>query len=203
MPGGLIIGRRAIRGVDSCGMICSLDELGLQVDRAEGIFPLETVWDEVFLEKNLGKPFGHLTLSFPGHGDTIKYAMSDIVFDLDNKFITNRPDLFSIVGNAREIACIEKNDFKTHTVKSHKAINQLDVKIESDKVINYLLTEYTLSALPGSPFLIQTLLRRSNQGTHGLLPDLTNIVMTEIGQPMHVFDADTIKGNIVLRMAKK
>ena len=70
-------------------------------------------------------------------------------------------------------------------------------------MINYLLSEYTLSEVPVSPFLIRTLLYRSNHGSHGLLPDLTNIVMTEIGQPMHVFDADTITGNIVLRMAKK
>lgn len=41
--------------------------------------------------------------------------MNDVVFDLDNKFITNRPDLFSVVGNAREIACIYKNDFKRIT----------------------------------------------------------------------------------------
>jgi phenylalanyl-tRNA synthetase beta chain len=53
LPGGLVIARRAIRGVDSCGMICSLDELGLQTARAEGIFPLETVWDEKTLEKHL------------------------------------------------------------------------------------------------------------------------------------------------------
>lgn len=203
LPGGLTIARRAIRGIDSCGMICSLDELGLQSDRAEGIFPLETVWDVDYLEKHLGKPFGHLTLSFPGHDGPIEYAMSDVVFDLDNKFITNRPDLFSVVGNAREIACIEKNDFKFKAFSEPKPVNNLKVKIESDKVINYLLTEYTLPTLPVSPFLIQTLLRRSNQGTHGLLPDLTNIVMTELGQPMHVFDADVIQGDIVLRMAKK
>lgn len=53
LPGGLVIARRAIRGIDSCGMICSLDELGLQTARAEGIFPLETVWDEKVLEKHL------------------------------------------------------------------------------------------------------------------------------------------------------
>lgn len=129
--------------------------------------------------------------------------MSDVVFDLDNKFITNRPDLFSVVGNAREIACIGKHDFTNTLVKPLKATNELNIKIESDKVINYLLTEYTLPSLPVSPFLIQTLLRRSNQGSHGLFPDLTNIVMTELGQPMHVFDADTIQGNITLRMAKK
>lgn len=129
--------------------------------------------------------------------------MSDVVFDLDNKFITNRPDLFSVVGNAREIGCIDKTDFSAREIKPLKATNELSIKVESDKVINYILTEYTLPSIPASPFLIQTLLRRSNQGSHGLLPDLTNIVMTELGQPMHVFDADTIKGNITLRMAKK
>lgn len=104
-------------------MICSLDELGLQSDRAEGILPLETVWSEDFLENNLGTSFGSLSLSIPGYetlrpSDTslhreadIEYAMNDVVFDLDNKFITNRPDLFSVVGNAREIACINKEKF--------------------------------------------------------------------------------------------
>jgi phenylalanyl-tRNA synthetase beta chain len=203
LPGGLVIARRAIRGVDSCGMICSLDELGLQTARAEWIFPLETVWDEKVLEKHLGKPFGQLTLSFPGHDGDIEYAMNDVVFDLDNKFITNRPDLFSVVGNAREIACIEKTDFSARTIKPLKEVNNLSVKVESKAVVNYILSEYILSELPVSPFLVQTILYRSNQGTHGLLPDLTNMVMTEIGQPMHVFDADTIVGNITLRMAKK
>jgi phenylalanyl-tRNA synthetase beta chain len=203
LPGGLVIARRAIRGIDSCGMICSLDELGLQSNRAEGIFPLETVWDEKTLSKHVGEPFGHLTLSFPGHDGEIEYAMNDVVFDLDNKFITNRPDLFSIIGNAREIACIEKEKFNYVPIKPLRESNELKVKIESDKVVNYLLTQYTLPSLPVSPFLIQTLLLRSNQGSHGLLPDLTNIVMTEIGQPMHVFDVDAINGTITLRMAKK
>lgn len=202
LPGGLVIGRRAIRGIDSCGMICSLDELGLQSDRAEGIFPLETVWSEEILEKNLGKPFGELSLIFPGQNGDIQYRVNDVVFDLDNKFITNRPDLFSVVGNAREIACIEKSDFSIIAPQKLAEINTLSVQVKSDKVMNYLLSEYTLAELPVSPFLIQTLLYRSNQGSHGLLPDLTNIVMTEIGQPMHVFDADTIEGNITLRMAQ-
>lgn len=53
LPNGLEITKRNIRGIDSCGMICSLDELGLQASRAEGIFPLETVWDKEVLEKHL------------------------------------------------------------------------------------------------------------------------------------------------------
>jgi hypothetical protein len=78
-------------------MICSVDELGLSSVRAEGILPLETVWNEDFLEKHLGEPFGSLTLEIPGYTGEIEYAMNDIVFDLDNKFITNRPDLFSVI----------------------------------------------------------------------------------------------------------
>ncbi len=166
LPGGLVIARRAIRGVDSCGMICSLDELGLQSSRAEGIFPLETVWDNKILEKHLGKPFGELSLTMPGHSGDIEYVMNDVIFDLDNKFITNRPDLFSVIGNAREIACIERCDFTINRAKSPKPFNELKVEINSDKVINYLLTEYTLSEVPPSPFIVQTLLYRSSQGTH-------------------------------------
>jgi hypothetical protein len=56
-------------------MICSLDELGLQTDRAEWIFPLETVWDDKILEKHLGKPFGTLSLTLPGHDGNIEYAI--------------------------------------------------------------------------------------------------------------------------------
>lgn len=121
--------------------------------------------------------------------------MSDIVFDLDNKFITNRPDLFSVIGNAREIACIEKQDFKTSVLPSPKRDESgaLAVKIETDKVINYALTKFSLPNHPETPLILQVLLKRSNQGLHGLLPDLTNIVITELGQPMHVFDADTVE----------
>lgn len=205
LPHGLVIERRPIRGIDSCGMICSQDELGLQSERAEGIFPLETVWNEEILQQSLGKPFGSLALEVPGYkNDSIIYTMDDVIFDLDNKFITNRPDLFSVKGNAREIACIEwisidhtcsqKNDFTSG--------ESPQVTVQSDKVLNYTLSSYSLAEGVESPFLVRLLLMRSGQGSHGILPDLTNLVMTEIGQPMHVFDADTIKWSITLRMAK-
>ncbi len=193
LPGGLVIARRPIRGIDSCGMICSVDELGLSSVRAEGIFPLETVWNEDFLEKHLGEPFGNLTLTLPGYTGDISYALNDIVFDLDNKFITNRPDLFSVVGNTREIACIEKQEFNYIPLSKRESKGDLKVNIETDKVINYSLTKFILPNHPETPLILQILLKRSNQGLHGLLPDLTNIVMTELGQPMHVFDADTVE----------
>lgn len=130
--------------------------------------------------------------------------MNDIVFDLDNKFITNRPDLFSVVGNAREIACIEKQDFVTPVYRQAdtSSLPAIAVDIQTDKVTNYLLTSFSLGAYTDTPLVLQILLKRSNQGLHGLLPDLTNIVMTELGQPMHVFDADKIHGSITVRMAR-
>ncbi len=131
------------------------------------------------------------------------YSMNDVVFDLDNKFITNRPDLFSVVGNAREIACIEKTDFVFNVPVPKRAENTLDVRVESTAVYKYILREFSVKNLPESPFILQLLLKRSGQGSHGILADLTNLVMTEVGQPMHVFDADLVSGSIVLRMAKK
>lgn len=204
LPGGLHITRRSIRGIDSCGMICSLDELGLQSERAEGIFPLETVWDSDLLEKYVGQPFGYLTLSFPCNGDTISYRLNDVVFDLDNKFITNRPDLFSVVGNAREIACIGKTPFSYPPYSIHPRedfFGGLSVSIQSDKVINYFLTKYSFESITETPFVLKVLLKRSNQGLHGILPDITNLVLNELGQPSHVFDADIIVGDIVVRPA--
>lgn len=205
LPGGLTISRRAIRGVESCGMICSQDELALQSERAEGIFPLETVWEESILAKHLGKPFGHLSLSFPWISQDIHYEMNDVIFDLDNKFITNRPDLFSNIGNAREIACIEKNVFDNSFLENQKFDvlgNGIQINIESDLVKNYFLTEYNFTEIIDTPFVIQLILTRSNQGLHWLIPDITNLVLTEYGQPSHAFDRDKIVWGITIRMAR-
>lgn len=93
--------------MDSCGMICSEDELGLQPDRSPGIMILEQYFSTDFLEKNLGTPFHSLSLPFVRmDGQDMSYPLHDVVMDLDNKFITNRPDLFGVYGNARECATI-------------------------------------------------------------------------------------------------
>ena len=85
-----------IRGEVSEGMICSEDELGLQEDRAAGIMVLENHFPESLLELKLGTPFYDLELTIPGNRtDTYSFPIRDTVFEIDNKFITNRPDLFS------------------------------------------------------------------------------------------------------------
>ncbi len=95
--------------------------------------------------------------------------MNDVIFDLDNKFITNRPDLFSNIGNAREIACIEKNVFDNSFLENQKFDvlgNGIQINIESDLVKNYFLTEYNFTEIIDTPFVIQLILTRSNQGLH-------------------------------------
>ena len=85
-----------IRGEVSEGMICSEDELGLQEDRAAGIMVLENHFPESLLQSKLGTPFYDLELTIPGHGtDSYSFPLRDTIFEIDNKFITNRPDLFS------------------------------------------------------------------------------------------------------------
>ncbi len=90
-------------GMMSRGMICSDDELGLATERAEGIMILEQYWNEILLESMIGASFFDLTLPFPGReGREYRFTLRDATFEIDNKFITNRPDLFSVYGNARE-----------------------------------------------------------------------------------------------------
>ncbi len=86
-----------LRGVESHGMICSEDELGLCPDRMGGILPLETVWDTDMLAQSVGHPFTSLTVAIPGlDGAPYAIPLTDTILEVDNKFITNRPDLFAI-----------------------------------------------------------------------------------------------------------
>ena len=94
-------------GMMSRGMICGADEIGMSSEASTGIMILEETWDENILGTMLGKSFFDLTLPFPGrNGEIYQYPLRDTTFEIDNKFITNRPDLFSVVGNAREFGAV-------------------------------------------------------------------------------------------------
>lgn len=175
-------------------MICSLDELGLQEERAEGIFRLEDEFSEAFLESRVGTPFGELPLEIPGHvGKPYVTTLNDVVFEIDNKFITNRPDLFSVEGNAREFSALFDLPFVPYATNLPSVSRDLGVKVESDRVLSYrLLSVRGVTAKP-SPFSIRTLLSRTGGNPKLDLVDMTNYVMTELGQPMHAFDADKVE----------
>lgn len=198
-----VIKRAKIRGQESNGMICSLDELGLQEERAEGIFRLEEAYGEDFLESKLGTPFGELPLEIPGlGGKAFSATLNDVVFEIDNKFITNRPDLFSVEGNAREFSALFNLPFQRYEAELPKVSN-LEVKIESDRVLAYRLVSVKNVSAKESPLALRVLLGRADGNPKLDLVDMTNYVMTELGQPMHAFDADKIDGTVSVRLAKE
>lgn len=128
----------------------------------------------------LGKPFGELPLEIPGlNGETFAAKLNDVVFEIDNKFITNRPDLFSVEGNAREFSALFDLPFARYE-SDLPSVPELRVNVESDRVLSYrLLSVRNVTAKP-SPFAVRTLLGRSDGNPKLDLVDMTNYVMTEL-----------------------
>lgn len=196
------IAKRKVRGVESCGMICSEDELGLATERAEGILKLETILDEKTLAAKVGTSFWQLEFALPGSGKkAFSYKLRDTVFEIDNKFITNRPDLFSVTGNAREASALWRLPLLSRTAPKPEAKTKVAVSVETDKCLAY---EAAALALPTgqSPWILKVLSRRSGQPVKFFAVDITNLVATELGQPMHAFDQDKIEGVLRVRVGK-
>lgn len=207
LGGDFEIGERKMAGMISRGMICSDDELGLASERAEGIMILEEMWDEDTLENMLGRSFFELELSFPGiQGEKWSYKIADTTFEIDNKFITNRPDLFSVVGNAREWGAVFDKDFTTPLPKEDDIVwlseSKTTTEISSDACLAYSLLEVGNLDTKASPFGIKIMMEKAGLSPKFDLVDITNLILTEYGQPMHVFDADKIAGKISVRMAR-
>lgn len=193
-----------LRWQESNWMICSEDELDFQEDRAPWIMKLEEYFDEKILWDSIWKPFYDLEMIIPDQdGNGYKMKLSDIVFEIDNKFITNRPDLFSIEWNAREFSAIFNLPFKPYSKSYLFDKEMLGCKIESDKVLSYHLLKVENVQAAASPFWIAYSLFKSWINPKFDLVDMTNYIMTELGQPMHAFDADKIDWNITVRFAKK
>lgn len=192
-----------IRGQASEGMICSEDELGLQEERAPGIMQLEKHFSESLLASKLGTPFYDLEVTIPGNGsDTYSFPLKDTIFEIDNKFITNRPDLFSAEGNAREFGAIFSLPFTPYNGKLPTISGKLSVQIDSPHVLAYELISIENIQARISPLGIDQMLQKAGISPKYDLVDITNSVMTELGQPMHAFDAEKVTGNITVRQAR-
>ncbi len=205
--GDFTITPRKMAGMMSHGMICSDDELGLSPVRSEGIMILEEYWDRDFLETKIGSNFFDLKLPFATtNNKKTELSLGDTTFEIDNKFITNRPDLFSVVGNAREWKTIFGIDMLADIPEYAPLVKNEPAKavhIESELCSAYCLLETRQDTPKASPLAIKMLMHRSGLVPKNTIVDITNMILTEYGQPMHAFDADTIKGDIVVRMAKQ
>ncbi len=187
LPTGLEIQESIIRGEKSQGMICAEDELGLGRDH-QGILVLND-------RARVGETFAHYL------------EANDIILEIDNKSLSNRPDLLNHYGLAREISAIFDLPLKTYDdfLKLDEGVlssasNKLAVKIEaSDLCLRYSAIKIDNIEIKESPDWLKNSLIAVNQRPVNNIVDLTNYVMLECGQPLHAFDAQKIKKIIVRR----
>ena len=165
-----------IAGFTSYGMCCSESELGISDDNSG-------IWD---IEKDL--PAGVKL------GTDIKeiFDIDDIIFEVDNKSLTNRPDLWSHYGIAREFATITGRELKCPALMDVDSFKDLppvlvDVKA-TDLVWRYSAIKVENITLKTSPCNMRIRLYYCGSRAINFLADLTNYVMMEVGQPMHAFD---------------
>lgn len=165
-----------IRGVESHGMMCSPQELGLP-DAVEGLLILRE-------DAKVGQPFGE----YLGRGG------SDVVYDLE--ITPNRPDLNSLIGIAREIAALTGNPLRipeivlpTPAAAAPKAAELVGVRLDDPE----LCPRYTARCVRGvkiapSPDWLRSMLEKVGVRSINNVVDVTNYVMLEVGQPLHAFD---------------
>lgn len=173
---GVTISKASVAGEDSYGMCCAGDELGISDDHA-GILDIQE-------DVELGTDFKSI------------YPVDDIVFEIDNKSLTHRPDLWCHYGIAREIATITKRPLKPlNLVDLTKYDNKpaLDISVESKNCYRYSGIKIENITRKISPLAMQIRLYYTGMRAINYLADLTNYVMLEVGQPMHAFDGNFVK----------
>ena len=174
--GGAVQGNKisaaTVGGFMSYGMCCSEAELGISDDHS-GIM-------EIFEDIALGTDVKTI------------YDIDDIVFEVDNKSLTNRPDLWSHYGMAREFATITGRELKPVDVLDTSVFDSLPaVEIDvraTDLVYRYSAIKVENVTRKVSPVNMRIRLFYCGSRAINFLADLTNYVMLEIGQPMHAFD---------------
>ena len=184
LPGDFKIKKSKLRGVDSFGMLCSAKELGLAAE-AQGL-----------LELPADAPVGV---------DIREYlSLADTLIEVD--LTPNRADCLSVEGIAREMAVLNKMDWSVVSVEKNAVIHQdnLKVSVEANDACPRYLGRLIkgVNAKAETPLWMKERLRRSGIRSLGPLIDITNYVLIELGQPLHVFDAAKLKGGIQVRWSK-
>lgn len=184
LPNDFKIKPTKMRGVVSNGMLCSAKELGLE-DKADGLLVLPE-----------NAPVGQNIREF--------LDLDDAIFTL--KITPNRTDCLSIKGIAREVSALTQCEFNpiqiNHiaTQTTQKQAVQIDAPNDCGRFISRVISG--VNATAASPDWLVQRLERSGIRSISPLVDIGNYVMLEIGQPMHVFDADKISGSLHVRRAK-
>ncbi len=186
LPGDLKIKKAKIRGLESCGMICSERELGLG-DEHDGIWELP-------LDLPIGKPVAEAL------------GWDDWVIEIDNKSITHRPDLWCHRGIASEIAAMHGRSLRALdlALPAQGNAKACPVRIESASCVRYLALPIDGVRATRSPDWLRALLFAVGQRPIDLLVDVSNFVMLDLGQPNHIFDRTRLSPEgIVVRNARE
>ena len=184
LPGGMVIKAAKLRGVDSFGMLCSAKELAIDPD-ASGLLELPA-------DAPVGAPLaGYL-------------GLPDASFEL--KLTPNRADCFSLRGVAFDVAAamgaqVNALEIPEATVASKAAFDvKLHAGADCPRYCGRVIEG--LNAQAKSPLWLTEKLKRAGLRPISPLVDVGNFVMLELGQPMHAFDADSLKGPIGVRRAR-
>lgn len=174
--GEITIAPRPLAGYTSYGMCCSEAEIGISDDNS-GIM--------------------EITDDIPNGTDLKEaYQIDDIIFEVDNKSLTNRPDLWGHYGIAREFAALAGRELSPLDIDDLQAYNNLpkiDMKIEDPLCQRYSCLQVENIERKVSPVNMRIRLYYCGMRGINFLADLTNYLMLEMGQPMHAFDSRKVE----------
>ena len=182
--GEMKVGKAKLRGVESYGMLCSAQELGLGEDH-EGLLELPS-------DAPVGKPLGDYL------------ALDDSILELD--LTPNRGDCLSVLGLGREVSLLSGKALKP--VKAAPVPAQSKARFPVELADSRACPRFVGRVLRGldptatSPLWLQERLRRSGIRSFNPIVDVTNYVMLELGQPLHAYDLAKLQGGIVVRQSK-
>ncbi len=192
-PGGVKIKKGKLRGIESCGMMCSIEELGSTKD----MYP-ESPEFGIYI-------FGEDAVV--GESAVKALGLDDVVFEYE--VTSNRVDCYSVIGIAREAAATFDKEFippvVTETGNAEDVNDYIKVEVENETLCPRYCARVVKNIKIGpSPEWMQRRLASVGIRPINNLVDITNYVMEEYGQPMHAYDLSTISGSkIVVKTAEK
>ena len=183
------IGNAKVRGEESYGMICASSEIGLF-----DLFPYTeeaTIVDLSGFDAQAGAALAEAL------------GLDDLILEIDNKSLTNRPDLWGHYGVAREISALYDLPLKEFVPYSPPPESNLEITLDdTSRCFRYIGVRIEGLSIEPSPFHIQSRIWRVGMRPINSIVDITNYVMLATGQPLHAFDSDRIKGHITVRRAR-
>ena len=184
------IKKSKLRGVDSYGMICGAVEIGLA-----DLFPTKEeahILDLSDFDAPAGTPLA----------DALD--LNDIILEIDNKSMTNRPDLWGHYGIAREIAVLYDLPMKAFPRFDRNVANTAGFHVtveDAERCPRYLSAQIEGLSVKPAPYQMQSRIWKVGMRPINALVDITNYVMLATGQPTHAFDSDHIAGHVIVRRA--